>query len=162
MMTRTAVVFVCWCALAAPAAAQEAIFLVRHAERADQSTDSRLSPQGEARAVKLARWLNTAGITHVFTTDLRRTAETAAPFASGRQIAVQQIPAADTDSLVRRVRGLGPGDRALVVGHSNTVPMLLARFGVSETVTLADDDYDNIFVVIPRDHQPAVLLRFKY
>jgi broad specificity phosphatase PhoE len=162
MMTRTAVVFVCWCALDAPAAAQEAIFLVRHAERADQTTDSQLSAEGELRAIKLAEWLKSAGITHVFTTDLRRTADTAAPFASGRQLALQQLPAADTDSLVRRVRALGPGDRALIIGHSNTLPVLLTRFGVSETVTLADTDYDNIFVVIPREGRSAVLLRFKY
>jgi broad specificity phosphatase PhoE len=162
MMTRTAVVFVCWSALAAPAAAQEALFLVRHAERADQTTDSQLSAEGELRAIKLAEWLKSAGITHVFTTDLRRTADTAAPFASGRQLALQQLPAADTDSLVRRVRALGPGDRALIIGHSNTLPVLLTRFGVSETVTLADTDYDNIFVVIPREGRSAVLLRFKY
>jgi broad specificity phosphatase PhoE len=162
MMTRTAVVFVCWSALAAPAAAQEALFLVRHAERADQTTDSQLSAEGELRAIKLAEWLKSAGITHVFTTDLRRTADTAAPFASGRQLALQQLPAADTDSLVRRVRALGPGDRALIIGHSNTLPVLLTRFGVSETVTLADTDYDNIFVVIPREGRSAVLLRLKY
>jgi broad specificity phosphatase PhoE len=162
MMPRTALVFVCWCALAGPAAAQEAIFLVRHAERADQSTNSRLSPAGETRAVKLAEWLKAAAVTHVFTTDLRRTVDTAAPFASGRRLLVQQLPAGDTELLVRRVLALDPGDRPLIVGHSNTLPVLFRRFGVSETVTLADNDYDNIFVVIPREGRPAVLLRFKY
>ena len=41
-------------------AAQEAVFLVRHAERADSSPDSTLSTAGEARAIRLSEWMRTA------------------------------------------------------------------------------------------------------
>ena len=58
------------------------IYLVRHAERADDHpTDPTLSPEGEARATELARLLADAPLTRVFSTDLRRTMSTAAPTA---------------------------------------------------------------------------------
>src|SRR6185437_4091132 len=61
------------------AAAQDAIFVVRHAERADASADSPLSPEGEARAARLAALLKDAGITRIYTTDRKRTIQTGAP-----------------------------------------------------------------------------------
>ena len=75
--------------------AQEAIYLVRHAEREDSSADSKLSAAGEARAARLAEWLGTARITHIYTTDLRRTIQTAMPFAAASHLSPQQSPAAD-------------------------------------------------------------------
>jgi len=141
---------------------QEAIYLVRHAERADSSADAKLSAEGEARAVRLAQWLKTANITHIYTTDLKRTIQTAMPFAAASRIAPQQSPAADTYAIVGRVHGLGAHDRALVVGHSNTIPELIRHFGVATPVVIGDNEYDNIFVVVPRKDAEPVLLRFKY
>jgi phosphohistidine phosphatase SixA len=144
------------------ATAQEAIYLVRHAERADSSPDSALSADGEARAIRLARWLETASITHIYTTDLRRTIQTAMPFAATNHLSAQQSPASDPKAIAGRVTGLGPHDRALVVGHSNTIPELIRLLGVRTPVTIGDNDYDNIFVVVPRRDAEPVLLRFKY
>jgi broad specificity phosphatase PhoE len=159
---QTVLALICVCALAASAAAQEAIFVVRHAERADSSADAPLSAEGEARAAKLSEWLRTSGITHIYTTDLRRTIQTALPFAAANHLSPQQVPAADSNAVVRRVLALAATDRALVVGHSNTIPALLRQFGVTDPVTIGDTEYDNIFVVVRREHTSAVLLRFKY
>ena len=159
---RTVLALVCICALAASARAQEAIFVVRHAERADASADAPLSADGETRAARLSVWLRTAGITHIYTTDLRRTIQTALPFATASHLPSQQVPAADSDAVVQRVLALAATDRALVVGHSNTIPVLLRQFGVKEPVTIGDTEYDDIFVVVRREHTSAVLLRFKY
>jgi len=144
------------------AAAQEAVYLVRHAEREDASPDSKLSAAGEARATRLAEWLGPAHITHIYTTELRRTIQTAMPFAAAAHLSPQQSPAADSPGLVARVQGLGPHDRVLVVGHSNTIPDLLRGFGVRTPVTIADSEFDNIFIVVPRKDAEPVLLRFKY
>ncbi len=147
---------------AAPVRAQEAIYLVRHAERADSSRDSSLSAEGEARAVRLAEILRGAGITHIYTTDLRRTIQTAMPFAALSHLSPQQAPSADVMTVTGRVASLGPNARALVVGHSNTLLQLIRAFGVKTKVTIDDNEYDNIFIVVPRKDQPAVLLRLKY
>ena len=150
-------------AIAAPAAyAQDAIYVVRHAERADQSTDSPLSPAGQTRAESLARVLRDAGVTHIFTTELQRTAQTAAPTATSRHVTPHALAAADTAAVVTALRRLTPTDRALVVGHSNTVPAILAGLGVTTPVTIADAEFDNLFVVVPRADGPPALLRIRY
>lgn len=144
-----------------PAGAQEAVYLVRHAERADQTADSPLSAEGEARAALLARVLKDAGITHVFTTDLKRTVQTAAPAAAAFRLTPRPLPAGDVDALVSALRALGPKDRALVVGHSNTLPVILFALGAG-TLTIADAEYDNLFVVVPHAGAAPVLLRMRY
>ena len=68
---------------AAPyAAAQQAVIVVRHAEKADQTPDSALSAKGQARARALADLLRGAGVTHVITSEFLRTRQTAAPLAT--------------------------------------------------------------------------------
>jgi broad specificity phosphatase PhoE len=147
-------------ALARPASAQEAIYVVRHAERADQSNDSALSTEGVGRSYKLRDMLRDAGITRIFTSPLRRTIDTAAPLAGAVHVTPQPIAAAA--ALVEAIAASGPRDRVLVVGHSNTVPALLRALHVDAEITLTEDDYDNLFIVIPQKEGRPVLLRLKY
>ena len=62
----------------------------------------------------------------------------------------------------RAARGPRPHDRALVVGHSNTVPELLRALKVATPITIADAEYDNLFIVVPQKDAPPLLLRLKY
>jgi broad specificity phosphatase PhoE len=144
------------------AGAQEAIYIVRHAERADQSADSPLSTQGVGRSYTLRDMLKNAGITKIYTTDLRRTIETAAPFAAAAHIVPVPFKAEDTAALMASVRAVGPRDRVLIVGHSNTLPDLLRAAGVSSAVAIKDDEYDNLFIVVPQTGAPPVLIRLRY
>ena len=160
-MTRSLPILVLLAIAAPPAAAQEAIYLVRHAERIDQSADSPLSPAGEARAARLAKAVSDAGITHIFTTDLRRTIRTAAPIADAVHLTPRALPSSDVGALVSALRALTPTDRALVVGHSNTVPSIISALGAG-TVRIGDDEHDWLFVVVPRKDETPALLRFHY
>lgn len=152
-------------ALLAPAPrawAQEAIYIVRHAERDDQSADSALSTQGVGRSYRLRDLLRDSGITRIVTSELRRTIETAAPLAAARHLTPQQVPAADMPALVATITSSGARDRLLVVGHSNTVPALLSALHVDPAVTIADSDFGNLFIVVPQKEGRPVLLRLKY
>lgn len=62
-------------AAAAPAAGQQAVLLVRHAEKVDESA-------GSARAQALARSLASTGIEAIFVTQYKRTGLTAEPLAA--------------------------------------------------------------------------------
>jgi phosphohistidine phosphatase SixA len=144
------------------ARAQEAIYIVRHAERLDQSPDSPLSTDGVGRAYRLRDMLRGAGVTHIFISERRRTLETAKPLADALGLEPQQLPAADGRALASQLAALKPHDRALVVGHSNTVPELLSALNVATPVTIGDTEYDNVFIVVPQKDAAPVLLRLKF
>ena len=162
LVSRLLLAFIVVLALAQSARAQEAIYIVRHAERLDQSTDSPLSTDGVGRAHRLRDMLRDAGVTHIFTSDLQRTIETAKPLAEALRLAPQQLPGADVRPLAARLRALTPHDRALVVGHSNTLPELLRALNVTAPVTIGDTDFGNLFIVVPQKDAPPLLLRLKY
>lgn len=152
--------------MAVPAAAQHAVFIVRHAERADagtsaapmMATDPDLSDLGKARAESLAAALKDAGIKAIFTTEYKRTQQTAAPLAKALGIEVTTVPARDMPGLIEKIKAAT--GNVLVVGHSNTVGDVVSRLGAAETVKLGDNDYDNLFVVV-RSATP-VLVRLHY
>jgi broad specificity phosphatase PhoE len=144
------------------ARAQEAIYIVRHAERLDQSADSELSTDGIGRSFKLRDLLREAGITHIFTSEMRRTIETAKPLADALHLTPQTLPGGEVEALASRLGSLGAGARALVVGHSNTLPQILRALKVDAPVTIADADYDNLFIVVPRNDRPPAFLRLKF
>jgi len=158
--------FVAAIALAVPAAAQQTIFVVRHAERADASAgaapamaaDPDLSEKGKARAQALATVLRDAKITAIYTTQYKRTVQTAEPLAKALAIPPTVIDARDTAALIEKLK---TGGNALVVGHSNTVGPILQQLGVADAITLGDDDYDNIFVVVRSEKPTLIRLHFR-
>jgi broad specificity phosphatase PhoE len=147
---------------AAAAVAQEAIYVVRHAERVDDEKRSLLSPEGHARAARLAEFLRDAGVTHVFVTEYERTAQTAEPLARRLGLAPVVVPADEMGALLGKIKTAGPKRRVLVAGHSDTVPALLKALGCADPITIAKAEYDNLFVVIPRDNASPLLLRLRY
>ena len=149
---------------AAPAFAQEAVYIVRHAERVSDDPQSLLSTDGHARAARLADMLRDAGITAIFVTEYERTVQTAGPTASRLGLTPIVNRADDTPALVAKVRALGPSARVLIAGHSDTVPKILAALGYATPVTLAKGEYDNLFVVMPDKvpGAPPVVLRLRY
>jgi hypothetical protein len=145
-----------------PAWAQTAVILVRHAERADQSTDSLLSPAGSERAKALARALATAGVKQIFVTKFQRTQLTAAPLAAALKLTPEVVDAATSAPIVERIRRDHANDVVLVVGHSNTVPALIKDFGHPDPVTIADDEFDSLFILFPRGTAVPSVLRIRY
>jgi len=142
------------------------VFLVRHAERADAGmasatvagADPELSDAGKARASALATLLKDAKITAIFTTKYQRTRDTAQPLAKAAGVAAVAIDPKDEAGLIDKVKAAA--GNVLIVGHSNTVPEAIKALGVTEPVAIADDQFDNLFVVI-RGARP-VLLRLHY
>lgn len=154
--------------LPAPAFAQKVLFVVRHAERADDGaaagqmqaqTDPPLSAIGQARATRLAAMLADAGVAAVYATEYRRTQDTARPLATRLGVELTTIGARNQDELVSTLRTRHADDVVLVVGHSNTVPAIVQAFGDSPGLTLAEDEYSSLFLVIPAT-RTVIRLRF--
>jgi phosphohistidine phosphatase SixA len=142
--------------------AQRAVFLVRHADRLDDSEDTLLSKAGEERAQLLARLLKDAGITVIYTSQFQRTIKTAEPLASALKIKPVTIPITDREGLFKRIRGENRDDIVLIVGHDRSVPALLKLFGHPVDVTIAPNEYDNLFVLVPKGTGPPMVLRLRY
>ena len=142
------------------------VWLVRHAERADDGMDDQpdppLSAPGRVRAEALARLLSDAGITHIYSTPFRRTEQTAAPLARTLNLPVESYDPRDQASMEAFLeRILAPG-RHVVVGHSNTTPALVERLGGDPVSPIEEMEYDRIYVVTrgPDGTVTSTLLRF--
>jgi hypothetical protein len=57
------------------------------------------------------------------------------------------VAASDVAGLVSTIRTSHYGQKVLVVGHSNTVPQIIAEFG-GPVVTIGSNEYDNLYVLI--------------
>ena len=163
MLIRRAVVFIviAFAAAATDARAQTAIFLVRHAEKVDESRDAALSAAGLQRAETLAKELGAAGVTAIYTTQYQRTIKTAEPLARRLKLT---MTSADTPpaELIRSIRKQHRMGTVLIVGHSNTIPELLTALGYPTPVQIGSDEYDNLFVVVPKASGAPTVLRLKY
>ena len=148
-------------AVPALAEAQKAIVLVRHAEKVDDSKDAELSDQGRARSAALARALRDAGITVIYSSDFRRTRNTAQPLADALKLQTTVMSAEPAD-VIAAIRRHGDNDVVLVVGHSNTIPDILEGLGCADHVSIGDPDYDNLFIVMPRPSGRPLLMRLHY
>lgn len=142
-------VLLLWCVVffVSAAAAQSTVFIVRHAEKAGSGgNDPDLSRAGHARAEALAAVLKDAGITAIYATEFIRTQATAAPLAKVLGLEVMKTSAAETTALATKLRNLD-GGKALVVGHSNTIPPLIKSLGIDTPIQIPDDAYDNLFII---------------
>ncbi len=144
------------CAMMVPMGAEsQMVIVVRHAERADGGAgtastmtggaDPELSEAGKARAAKLAAMLGDAGIVAIYTTEFRRTKDTAAPLAAKTGVKAEAVSSRDASVLISKIKSHAAG-AVLVVGHSNTVPQIVKALGGS-AVTVEDDEYDSLFFV---------------
>ena len=145
--------------LVSTAAAQSTIFLVRHAEKKTGGDDPDLTKAGRARAESLATMLKDADITAIYTSEVKRTQQTAAPLAKALHVKPEVIPANDRDGLVTKLRG--SSGNVLVVGHSNTIPEIIKALGISTPVTIGDKDFDNLFIVVLEQKPRMMRLRYR-
>ena len=127
-------------------AASPIVFVVRHAEKSANGNDPDLSTAGQERAEGLARIMKDAEIAAIFTTEFKRTQETAAPTAKECDVSPTVVPADQISALAEKLRALK--GNALVVGHGNTIPNLVKALGIEIAVDVPENDYSELFVII--------------
>jgi phosphohistidine phosphatase SixA len=141
-----------------PALAQERVFVIRHAEKQAGGDDPALTEAGRARARAWAAMLGDAGIDVVLTTDARRTRETGGLIAEALGTARAEVPMADVARVVDLLSFEHADDTALVVGHTETIPGILSGLGLFETVTLAQEEFATLYIVVPdKGGEPALI-----
>lgn len=122
------------------------IYLVRHAEKTAERPDPGLTDKGRARAIALADRLENAGLTAILSSDYIRTRETARPISTRLGIGVELYDARDLPALAMRLKTMQ--GRILVVGHSNTTPMLAELLGGNPGTPIDEaGEYDRLYIV---------------
>jgi len=146
-----------------PLAAQSdatVVFVVRHAERAEDGTnDPPISEAGWERARLLAEMLRDAGVTHIHSSDFQRTRQTGEPLSEASGIDIEIYDPRDLTGLAEQLRG-SPG-RHVVLGHSNTSGPLVTALGGDAGGPIEEMEYDRLYVVtLTADGASTVVVRF--
>jgi len=139
---------------------QLVVFLVRHAEKVDQSKDPDLSREGYLRAEELARVLTDAGIEYIHSSDFIRTRLTAEPVAELFGLELELYDQNDLFTLFDKLKAAG--GRHLVVGHSTTTPDLVEILGGDPGYPIEEhNEYDRLYILTIRSGKVnTVLLRY--
>jgi broad specificity phosphatase PhoE len=135
---------------AAPGPAQvqqtRTIYLVRHADKVSDDVDAPLSEAGRARAACLANTLRDANLQQIFTSELQRTQQTAAPLAEKLRLKPVAIPLSKVDELIDAVRS-SQAANVLVVWHDATLPRIILALGGPEISPIGHTEYDHFFIL---------------
>lgn len=122
------------------------IYLIRHAEKTNISSDPELSEAGKARADKWAVYFKDKHIAAVYSTPYKRTAATAQAVASsaGQPVIKYDPEEMDLTALAAKF----PGKSILIVGHSNTIPAYINRLiGENAYRNIDESVYSNVYVI---------------
>ena len=130
------------------AAQTKTIVLVRHAEKADAtSQDPELSVAGKERAQRLVKKINKYRPKEIFSTDYKRTRDTVQPLATKRHLQIQTYDARNPKALADKIMS-SKQKRFVVSGHSNTVPGLANVLAKKELFkNLDESEYGAIWVI---------------
>jgi phosphohistidine phosphatase SixA len=138
------------------------IFLVRHAERANDGTNNpSISKDGEKRAQKLAEVLSKSGVTAIYSTNYQRTIKSVEPLAKVNNLEVKLYVPMDEEELKKIVED-NRGGVIVICGHSNTTPWSANFLAGTKLEQFNDSDYGNILIVTLWDFGKASLTRVNY
>jgi phosphohistidine phosphatase SixA len=135
------------------------IFFVRHADKVSDDTDAPLSDAGHRRAECLANTLSDAHIDQIFTSDLQRTQQTAAPLAEKLHVKPIAIPLSEPDRVVEAIRASRVAN-VLVVWHDMTLSKIMQALGAPAITPIGHTEYDRFFILTLTDKQANPHPRF--
>ena len=140
------------------AADNYSIYLVRHAEKLTDAKNPALTACGKERAAQLARLLSSVDVKTIYSTSYQRTMQTAKPLANQQKMVIKNYNPKYLEQLALQLKQ--KHENALVVGHSNTTPMLVALLAKQKVAPLTEHDYQYLYQVQLINEQ-AVLTIFQ-
>lgn len=118
-------------------------YVMRHLQTPPDVKDPDLTAEGEKYAQDLIGWFAGDPPSVIYVSTFKRTQQTAAPLAKALGITPKIYDPADTPALVRMVKA--ETGTILIVGHSNTVPDIVAELGGARPGPIALDQFGDIW-----------------
>jgi broad specificity phosphatase PhoE len=125
------------------------IYLVRHAEKAEESNEPGNPPLsfcGKLRSGAIAKILSDINLEKIYSTTYQRTMNTARPSAQLHRLDIDSYDPGDLESFSRML--IERRQEALVVGHSNTTPVLAGLLAGQSLEAFEEDIYDRLYQVV--------------
>lgn len=125
------------------------IYLVRHAEKevsSDNPKDPNLTPCGLQRSKSIAEFLDKVDLDMVYSTNYKRTMQTADPTATQKQLEITAYNPRELNAFASNLIALQ--QNALVVGHSNTTPVLAGLLIREDIPPIDESIYNQIYQVV--------------
>jgi broad specificity phosphatase PhoE len=152
------------CGKPQPAQPSTVVLIVRHAEKASDAEDSPLTEAGAERSRALVRVAEAAGVSAIYTTQFKRNRDTAQPLSEQVKVSVTELPIKDLQNpgdygktLARDITEKHAGQTVLVVGHSNTIPLILEAL-TGRPAPVDHAEYGDLFIVtVPPSGPPGVI-----
>ena len=140
------------------------VILVRHAEKADTTADTKLSEAGLERAMKLSEMFENVDIDAIYSTSFVRTESTVQPLADEIGVPIQNYDYRNPGLVVPNWLRRHSGETILISGHSNTTPNF-ANTLMNEQYfedSFDESDYGNILIVMIDEVGNRKLLHLRY
>ena len=140
------------------------IILVRHAEKMDNSSDPGLSETGYERADKLAAMFGNVEFDAVYSTDFKRTRDTARPVAEANNLIISVYNYRDLPKEAKSLLEDHKEETILVSGHSNTTPAIANEILGYEHFegNFDESDYGNLLLITISGDEEKKLLHLRY
>jgi len=137
------------------------VYLVRHAEKELDVKNPPLSRAGVSRSIELMHYLANVPLDAIYSTDYRRTLETAEPISTLFRMNIEHYDPSDLPAFANELKA--QFGVILVVGHSNTTPQLVELLGGDSVSEINEaSEYDRLYHVIFEDDGSveSTLLRY--
>jgi broad specificity phosphatase PhoE len=137
------------------------IILIRHADRA--GSEDQLNSAGEARAQELVRILDEANISAIYASSANRAQQTANPLATQLGLSILTYDSNNLQALVNEIKNQHRGKVVLVVGHSDTVPVIIGLLGIQPAPgAIPGNEFDNLFIVTLNKRSIPRMIKIEY
>ncbi|MDH7448292.1 SixA phosphatase family protein [Aquimarina sp. 2201CG14-23] len=123
--------------------------LVRHSEKDLSDASNRnpnLTEEGKKRSENLASILTDIQVDYVFSTNYKRTIQTATPIAKVKNLEI--TPYDPRNLYSKEFQEQTKGKTAIIVGHSNTTPTFVNKIiGKKKYSDINEKDYSKVFII---------------
>lgn len=122
------------------------IYLIRHCEKEAGSADPELSEKGKLRAGNWKNYFDEIPIESFYTTATKRTATTCSIIADSKKKEIQFYN--HNDFSLNEIIKIHQGKTILIVGHSNTIPIVVNTYlGEEIYPIISENEYGCLFII---------------